>query len=61
VIAFLMKRPIRWLLMAMAIPVTVWVADNVAEQIEARRGPSKLTTALRFPGRWRRRELEFAD
>ncbi|MBM3658985.1 MAG: hypothetical protein FJW95_05710 [Actinobacteria bacterium] len=60
-LAFLLKRPIRWILMAMAIPVTVWVADTVAEQIEARRGPSKLTSALRFPGRWRRRELTFAD
>ena len=39
----------------LAVPITV------AEQIEARRGPSKLTSALRFPGRWRRRELEFAD
>ena len=56
-----MKKPIRWLLMALAIPVTVWAADTVAEQIEARRGPSKVTSALRFPGRWRRRELEFAD
>ena len=47
--------------MALAIPVTVWAADTVAEQIEARRGPSKVTSALRFPGRWRRRELDFAD
>lgn len=60
-IAFLLKRPIRWILMAMAVPVAVWLADGVAERIEARRGPSKLTAALRFPGRWRRRELVFAD
>ena len=56
-----MKRPIRWVLMVLAVPVTVWAADTLAEQIEARRGPSKVTTALRFPGRWRRRELVFAD
>jgi len=56
-----MKKPIRWLLMALAIPVTVWAADAVAERLEANRGPSKLTSALRFPGRWRRRELTFAD
>lgn len=56
-----MKRPIRWILMALAIPVSVWVADTVAERLEARRGPSKLTSALRLPGRVRRRELAFAD
>ncbi len=55
-----MKRPIRWILLALAIPVSVWVADTVAERLEASRGPSKLTSALRFPGRLRRREVTFA-
>lgn len=60
-VAFLLKRPVRWILMAMAVPLTVWLADAVAERVEARRGPSKLTAALRVPGRWRRGEVLFAD
>lgn len=59
--AFLVKRPIRWILVALAIPLTVWLADAVAEWIEGSRGSSKLTTALRFPGRLRRGEILFAD
>lgn len=59
--AFLLKRPIRWILMALAIPLMVWLADAVAERIEGDRGPSKLTSALRFPGRLRRGEVLFAD
>lgn len=47
--------------MVLAVPVAVWVADAVAERIEGRRGASRLTSALRFPGRWRRGELRFAD
>jgi len=51
-----MKRAVKWALLALAIPVTIWAADSVAEQIEARQGPSKVTRALRGPGRWRRGE-----
>ena len=60
-LAFLLKRPVRWILMALAIPVAAWLAEAVAERIESGRGPSKLTAALRFPGRWRRGEIRFAD
>jgi hypothetical protein len=58
---FLSKRIVRWALMAMAIPVAVWVADNVAQRIEGGRGSSKLTRSLKMPGRWRRGEPLLAD
>jgi len=60
-IAFFSKRFVRWILMLIAIPVGVWVADNIADKIEGRRGSSKLTRTLRVPGRWRRRESLLAD
>ena len=59
--AFFSRRLIRWLLMLIAIPVGVWAADNLAERIEGRRGPSKLTRTLRVPGRWRRKESLLAE
>ena len=55
------RRFVRWLLLLLAIPLTVWTADKIAEQVERRRGPSKVTHALRVPGRWRRGEPLFAD
>jgi hypothetical protein len=60
-IAFLSRRVVKWALLAMAVPVAVWVADEVAERIEGRQGPSKTTKALRMPGRWRRGESLLAD
>ena len=54
--AWIMRRAIKWALLALAVPVTIWAADNVADQIEARRGTSKVTRVLRGPGRWRRGE-----
>ncbi len=47
--------------MALAIPLTIWVADSVAERIEGGRGPSTLTRTLRAPGRWRRGESLLAE
>ena len=47
--------------MAMAIPLTIWAADSVAERLESGRGSSKLTRTLRMPGRWRRGESLLAD
>ena len=60
-VAFFSRRLVRWLLMLIAIPVGVWVADNLAERIEGSRGPSKLTRTLRVPGRWRRKESLLAE
>lgn len=56
-----MKKLVRWLLLLIAIPVTVWTAEKIAEQVEHRRGSSNLTRALRAPGRWRRGEPLLAD
>ena len=58
---FLGRRFVRWLLLLIAIPVGVWVAEKAAEQLEQRRGASKITRALRAPGRWRRGEPLLAD
>ncbi len=55
------KKLVRWLLLLLAIPVTVWTADKIAEQLEQRRGASNVTRALRAPGRWRRGEPLLAD
>ncbi len=60
-LAFLSKRLVRWALLALAVPLTVWVADSVADWLEGRRGSSRVTRALRMPGRWRRREPLLAD
>ena len=57
-LAWLARRPVRWVLMALAVPVAVWCADRLADGLEARRGASRLTGALRLPGRWQRRELD---
>lgn len=54
--AWIMKRAVKWALLALAVPVTIWAAETVAEQIEARQGPNKVTRVLRGPGRWRRGE-----
>ena len=60
--AFLSRRLVRWILMAMAIPVVVWAADKVAARIEGNgQGSSKVSRALRMPGRWRRGEPLLAD
>jgi hypothetical protein len=60
-VAWIVKRLVRWLLLLIAIPVTVWTAEKIAEQVEQRRGPSQVTRALRAPGRWRRGEPLLAD
>ena len=57
-LAWLAKRPIRWVLMALAVPVAVWCADRLADAVEARRGGSRVAGALRVPGRWQRGELD---
>jgi hypothetical protein len=53
---WLAKRAVKWLLLALAIPVSIWAAEAVADQIEARGGSNKVTRVLRGPGRWRRGE-----
>jgi hypothetical protein len=58
---FLSKRLVRWVLMALAVPVTVWATDALAERLEGSRGASRLTRVLQLPGRWRRGEILFAD
>jgi hypothetical protein len=60
-VAWLTKKLVMCLLLAMAVPVSIWVADKAADQIEQRRGPSQLTRTLRAPGRWRRGEPLLAD
>jgi hypothetical protein len=60
-IAFLSKRLVRWALMAMAIPLTVWAADAVAQRLEGGRGPSRVTRALKMPGHWHRGESLLAE
>lgn len=59
--AFLSKRLVRWVLLAMAIPVGVWAADNVAQRLEAGGGSNRATRVLRMPGRWHRGESLLAD
>ena len=59
--AWIVKKLVRWLLLLLAIPLTVWTADKIAEQVERRRGASNVTRALRAPGRWRRGEPLLAD
>jgi len=59
--AWLTKKLVMWVLLAMAVPVSIWVADKAAEEIEQRRGPSKMTRTLRAPGRWRRGEPLLTD
>ena len=51
----------RWALLVLAVPVAIWVADEVAERIEGGNGPNKVTRVLRVPGRWRRGESLLAD
>jgi NADH:ubiquinone oxidoreductase subunit H len=60
-VAWIVKKLVRWLLLLIAIPVTVWTAEKIAEQVEQRRGPSSVTRVLRAPGRWRRGEPLLAD
>jgi hypothetical protein len=60
-VTWVVKKLVRWLLLLLAIPLTVWAADKIAEQVEQRRGPSNLTRTLRAPGRWRRGEPLLAD
>ena len=60
-VTWIAKKLVRWLLLLLAIPVTVWTADKIAEQLEQRRGPSQATRVLRAPGRWRRGEPLLAD
>jgi hypothetical protein len=55
------KKLVRWLLLLLAIPLTVWAGEKMAEQLEQRRGSSNITRALRAPGRWRRGEPLLAD
>jgi hypothetical protein len=57
----LTKKVVVWVLLALAVPVGIWVADKTAEEIERRRGPSQVTRTLRAPGRWRRGEPLLAD
>jgi hypothetical protein len=61
VFVWLGRRFVKWLLLLLAVPVGVWVAEKAAEQIEQRRGHSNVTRALRAPGRWRRGEPLLAD
>jgi len=60
-VAWIVKKLVRWLLLLLAIPLTVWTADKIAEQVERRRGSSNVTRALRAPGRWRRGQPLLAD
>jgi hypothetical protein len=59
--AWLTKKLVMWVLLAMAVPASIWVADKAAGEIERRRGPSQFTRTLRAPGRWRRGEPLLAD
>jgi hypothetical protein len=49
----LIPRPLRrWLLFAVAVPVTAWMLDQVAEVIAQRRGESRTTKIMREPRKW---------
>jgi len=60
-VAWVVKKLGRWLFLLLAIPLAVWAAERIAEEIERRRGPSHVTRVLRAPGRWRRGEPLLAD
>ncbi len=45
----------RWLVMGVAVPVAVWLLEQVADRIEDRRGESPWTRSLRWPQEQRRR------
>jgi hypothetical protein len=60
-VAWIVKKLTRWVLLLLAIPLTVWAAERIADQLEQRRGPSNATRVLRAPGRWRRGEPLLAD
>jgi hypothetical protein len=61
VFVWLGRRFVKWLLLLIAVPIGIWVAEKAAEQLEQRRGSSNVTRALRAPGRWRRGEPLLAD
>ena len=48
-VVWIAKKLVRWLLLLLAIPLTVWTADKIAEQLERRRGPSNATRVRRAP------------
>jgi len=60
-VPWIAKKLVRWVLLLLAIPLTVWTAEKIADQVEQRRGPSNATRVLRAPGRWRRGEPLLAD
>jgi len=39
----------RWILLGVAVPLTAWTLDRVADRIAARRGESRVTRAMRMP------------
>jgi hypothetical protein len=45
----------RWLILAIAVPLGVWLLSMVADRISRRRGESNLTKVLRAPHNWRQR------
>ncbi len=45
----------KWLLLTLFFPILAWVLYKLADQVQAKRGDSGFTQALRLPYRWRHR------
>ena len=43
----------RWLLLAVAFPLTAWLLDRLADELAMRRGEGPVTRALRAPKKYR--------
>jgi hypothetical protein len=45
----------KWLLLSLVFPLVAWLLAKLADEIQARRGESGVTHALRLPHRLRHR------
>lgn len=48
--AFASRQFRRWLIVAVGVPVAAWALDRLGEQLEARRGETTLSQAVRTTG-----------
>lgn len=46
--AFLSARLRRWLILAIVVPALAWLLGKLGDAIETRRGPNRVTRALRW-------------
>lgn len=52
--AFLSRRVRRYALLAVAVPVAGWIAEQVSEELERRHGETRATRAVRSGRDWLR-------